>query len=157
MKEADVVGVMRARVSGMIPAMFSQVWRSTNQALADATLTAISFDTVIRDDPACWAVASPTRLTIKLAGAYIITGQCSFNTSATGRRVVGILLNGATYINYQTTNTNSVAPTHVTTTTIKYLAVGDYLEMIGYQNNGGNLNVLTSNNSPMFGIAWMGG
>jgi len=157
MKEADVVGVMRARVSGMIPAMFSQVWRSTNQTLADATLTAISFDTVIRDDPACWAVGTPTRLTIKLAGAYMITGQCSFNTSATGRRVVGILLNGATYINYQTTNGNSAAATHVSTTVIRYLAVGDYLEMMGYQNSGGNLSVLTSDNSPMFGIAWIGG
>ena len=156
MKEADVVSVMRARVSGMIPAMFSQVWRSTNQALANETLTAISFDSVIRDDPACWAVGTPTRLTIKQAGAYIITGQCSFNTSATGRRGVYIYLNGV-QINAQVTNTNSVAPTHVTTTTIKYLAVGDYVEIYGYQNNGGNLNVLTSDSSPMFGIAWMGG
>lgn len=156
MKEADVIGVMRARVSGMIPAMFSQVWRSTNQTLADATLTAISFDSVIRDDPACWAVGTPTRLTIKLAGAYMITGQCSFNTSSTGRRLVLFYLNGG-QINAQTTNGNSAAATHVSSTTIKYLAVGDYVEMYGYQNSGGNLSVLTDVHSPMFGIAWLGG
>ena len=101
-------------------------------------------------------MGTPTRLTIKQAGAYIITGQCSFNTSATGRRGVYIYLNGG-QINAQVTNGNSAAPTHVTTTTIKYLAVGDYVEMYGYQNSGGNLSVLTDVHSPMFGIAWLGG
>lgn len=158
MRAEDIRKAVKPYISGMVPALFSQVWRSTNQTLSDSALTAISFDTVIRDDPGCWAVGSATRLTVKAAGAYILTGCCSFNTSATGRRVVAIQLNGSSYLVYQTTNGNSAAATHVSISTIKYLAVGDYLELIGYQNTGGSLSVLsTTPYTPLLSMAWIGG
>jgi hypothetical protein len=158
MRAEDIRKAVKPYISGMVPALFSQVWRSTNQTLSDSALTAISFDTVIRDDPGCWAVGSATRLTVKAAGAYILTGGVSFNTSATGRRVINLQLNGATYLAYQVTNGVSGAATHMSLAAIKYLAVGDYIELIAYQNSGGSLAVLsTTPYTPLLSMAWIGG
>jgi hypothetical protein len=61
-------------------------------------------------------------------------------------------LNGTTYIGSTLAlNTGAGIPTKVVVATHYQLAVNDYVELIAYQDSGGNLNVnVTGNYSPEF-------
>lgn len=91
-----------------------------------------------------------SRITCLLAGYYVIIGQIEFQENDTGIRAAGIKLNGLTYI--AITHQNNVGAslhTSVQVATLYHLAVNDYVELYGYQNSGGNLNMeATSAYSP---------
>lgn len=103
-------------------------------------------------------VTNPGRITVPAGGAgfYTIGGQIEFDGNATGRRGIQIRLNGATVIAREETPSIGANDQPITLVTAYQLAAGDYVELMGYQNSGGNLNMLASSAyAPEFYAHWL--
>ena len=142
----------------------ARVYNSANISIADATATALTFDSERYDTDGFHSVATNTdRLTVPtgMAGQYLIVGHVVIVAGADYSSVgLQIYLNGATIINNiemspSTFSTNPV----LTVATIYDLAAADYVTLRVYQDNTANAarNVLLSaNQSPEFAIAILG-
>lgn len=132
-----------------------RVFRSANQSIATATLTALAFDQTRYDtDNVHDTVTNNSRFTCKTAGKYAITGNVSFAANATGFRRALIRLNGTT--NIAAANQLSVTASLEAYLNVRCdydLAVNDYVELVVEQTSGGALNVLVAGNfSPEFAM-----
>lgn len=138
-----VTGV--GRLVGTINAIANRgarVRRSTNQTIANATMTAVSFDTERWDTDAIWDSSQPTRLTCKTAGVYVITGHVRWDNNTGGTyRLATIRLNGTTEIARQTGVLSAYGEASVST--VYKLAVNDYVELCVYQDSGGDRTLET--------------
>lgn len=101
-------------------------------------------------------VTNTSRFTCQTAGIYSIFGSLTFAANATGRRQVGIRINGATTIAIHEQNASPVNETFLDIATLYQLAVADYVEMVGYQDSGSSLSVIFANYSPEFGMTRVG-
>jgi hypothetical protein len=129
----------------------------TNSAaltISNDTATALSFDTENEDlfdmhDN----VTNNTRITCKVKGVYIINSSIRWTLNNTGIRSISIRVNGTTAItDLVTTGTSGSNSSQFVSRTYE-LNVGDYVEIVVYQNSGGGLDVLkTANVSPEFNI-----
>lgn len=128
----------------------ARVTRSTAQSIANATETAISFDTVRWDTDGMWDAANATRLTCQTAGKYLIVGNVRFAGAAGGYRQAGIKINGtATYLAIDKSSSLDSATVDLNPVAVYDLAAGDFIELYVFQNSGGNLNVeVLANSSP---------
>ena len=126
------------------------------QTLTNNTATAIAMDAERWDTDAFHSTSvANTRLTVPtgMAGYYNIGAIIGFATHATGFRFVRILLNGTTNIG-ETRGIAGGGNWNVVACNIVYkLAATDYVEVIAYQNSGGDLDTVKSANiTPEF---WM--
>lgn len=118
------------------------VIRSTTQSLTTATPTKINFDAETID---AWGmhdtVTNNTRITVPRAGRYWVSGRVAFAANATGQRRAYIGLNGSAirYTRGQSTDASTDYMQEIGE--LLDLAAGDYVELLGYQSSGGNLNV----------------
>lgn len=98
--------------------------------------------------------SNTSRITILYGGWYLITGHAVFEANATGFRRLGLRVDGSAYI----AATNHVAASgseasYLTVSTLYYLAASSYVELMAYQNSGGNLDITASGNfSPEFAV-----
>ena len=119
------------------------------QSIANNTLTAVQFDTVITDDGPYYAAGQPTRLTVPTgtsAGYYLVFGSVGI-TGASSRYSFGIRKNGASGSVYgfaEQTLTGAGPTTAETVVGLASLTAGDYVEMVVWQNSGGALNTVTA-------------
>jgi hypothetical protein len=67
-----------------------------------------------------------------------------------GIRGVSLRLNGTTYLAYMRTSAFATYALEAAISTLKSLAVGDYVELLAFQSSGGSLNILTAQASPVF-------
>lgn len=115
---------------------------------AEVTLT---FDSERYDTDAIHDLGvNPSRLTCKTAGKYQIIGNVKWESNIVEFRYLIIKLNAATPIGFELQRASqSIDVLNVST---QYeLAVGNFVELIAYQNSGGNLDVVnTGNYSPEF-------
>lgn len=87
-----------------------------------------------------------TRYTIQVAGLYMMSAALCWQGNATGVRINELFKNGAMlpgsemYLGASGTNNVTV----VNPPYFVQCAVGDYLEVNGYQNSGGNLQTVTT-------------
>lgn len=117
---------------------------SSAQALTTGVAAALvldaadTYDTDAMHDPA----SNNTRVIAKTAGAFLFAGDAIFAGSAVGIALLVYKLNGTTQLAAQVDVLNSVscAPALCLVQSYK-LAVNDYIELLGYQTSGGNLNV----------------
>jgi hypothetical protein len=105
----------------------------------------ITLDTEIVDsDGGHSTVTNTSRYTCQTAGLYFATGSACWATSGTGTRTLQFLLNGAAIqgsaIQAAATSSNNGS---VCCTCFVQLAVGDYIELAGWQNSGGTLATST--------------
>jgi hypothetical protein len=120
-----------------------KVSRSSTQSIANATLTAVQFDTEAWDTDAFHSTISNTsRITIPsgFSGRYLVMGQIIFDANATGRRAAYLLLNGATYL----AAVNAVptgAEVSLNLSAEASAVAGEYLELAVWQDSGAALNV----------------
>jgi hypothetical protein len=135
----------------------ASVYKTSNQAVTTATTTTItwnaeSFDTNGFHDNS----VNNERMTIPAgyAGKYAITGLISWGSSANGYRVSEIFKNGS----YAGFTWSGAMQGYYAVTVIKILdlAVGDYIEIKGYQNSGGNLNAAGGDGESYFQIQFLG-
>jgi hypothetical protein len=138
----------------------ARVYNSANISVADATNVALTFDSERWDTGTSSeqhsTSANTSRLTCRVAGLYSIGGSIGFAANAVGDRFASLRLNGATYIGQAGGKASAVVQTAANVQTEYRLAVGDYVELLAYQNSGGALNALaTGNYSPEFYWHWV--
>lgn len=134
--------------------------RSTDQSIPNTTDTAISFDSVNTDPLGSWDSGSPTRLTAKLTGRYIATGQVAFAGNATGFRIAFIEKNGTSTLGRSTQiSVGGGNATWVNVTSMPFDMTGgtDYIRLMAWQNSGGALNANTSGTfAPSLSLIYLG-
>jgi hypothetical protein len=136
-----VPGASSVLLGPQAPAIAAKAGNTAAQALVTGTVTVMTLGTTRYDNDTMTSVAN--RLTVKTAGIYEIGGLLHYVLNGTGDRGIGLRLNGGTYVDWvldvaavnQSTRLN--ASVHVS------LVPGDYIELIGWQTSGGNLNTQT--------------
>lgn len=114
---------------------------SVNQSLATATWTAISFDTTAFDPYTIRS--SATNYVVTTPGVYVVGASLRFASNATGYRGIAIYRNGAIMAEATQPAVNG-ADTEMTITTLWRNDGSSTFQVYGYQNSGGNLNVVTA-------------
>ena len=119
---------------------------SSTQSISDASYTAINWDVEYTDPTGLHSTSSNSEnIYIKAAGWYQLQSQLQFAVNSTGVRSVRFYKNGSP-LDRTTAYSVAVSGTfsYATTSTCVYLVPGDYVSVLGYQNSGGSLNVLTN-------------
>lgn len=129
-----------------------EVWRSTNQSIANDTETLVSFDTTVEDASSMF---SGGKVNIATAGLYLMVFRASFDYNATGYREVSFRQN-ATGVVYDRRLPTQYATLSVVTAVLR-CAAGDQLEVAVRQNSGGSLNLLTASYASRFTVTRIGG
>ena len=119
--------------------------RTANQSVGNASDTPITLPTEDVDSDGFHSTSVNTsRLTIPtgMGGTYMVSGNITWESNATGLRFCFPLLNGGGY------NAEGVAhaaangtATRQSFSTLMELAAGDYIEVAGRQTSGANRNV----------------
>lgn len=128
--------------SGALPG--AKVRNTGNQSIPDVTNTALTFTTVVFDYLQFFSLTTPTRLTIRTPGIYLMNGAVQFAANATGTRGIAIRLNGVTYLRTIIESAFATYPACVEAITSYPLVAGDYIEFMAFQSSGGALNSLNS-------------
>lgn len=125
--------------------LFTEVNRTAVQSIVSATATYISFDTAVYNAFGIWSAGSPTRLTVPAGqgGIWQAFIWVFWSANGTGQRQAGFRLNGATFLFPDTRNPLATSGTSVTLNFLRRLSAGDYIEVYGYQESGGNLNIIS--------------
>ena len=137
-----------------------RVYNSADQSIANAANTALTFDTEDWDTHAQHSISSNTnRLTCKVAGKYLISGCVRWNGHATGERSIIITKNaGQAQLAQFREFPGHANDIYSLISTIANLAVGDYVELVGFQSSGAALNSeASSNEAPVFSMAKLRG
>lgn len=124
----------------------AEVYQTVTQTIATGTWTAITQDSTILDtDSQHSNSTNNSRFTCQIAGWYSVSGAVGFNTNSTGARGASIYKNGAVLPTGSGAVTATSNAIHVATAgrVLVQLGVGDYVEMYGWQNSGGNLGTAT--------------
>lgn len=131
--------------------------RTTNQSIATATSTAISFDSESFDTAAMHDTSVNTsRVTFTIAGIYQVSGTVMFASNATNSRDVWLQLNGTTRIAEAATTANSTDVWACSLSTLVKVAANEYVELLVFQTSGGNLNALAAPLQPSLTALWAG-
>lgn len=122
----------------------ARVTRGSTQLIGSGSSTAMSWTSADYQRAAAdmWIVGDPTKITIKTTGKYIVTAFASFVTNTTGYRQFTIRKNGTTADTDATmVNSGGADETGTSLSCQMSLTAGDYLELLVFQNSGGNLNI----------------
>lgn len=131
--------------------------RTTTQSIPNGAATSIqlnatdAFDTDTMHD----TVTSDTRITVNTAGIYLVQGNLSFVTSATGSyRLIGINKNGVELVsaNFGAGTDKRCSIAYVDAAA----SASDYYELWAYQDSGGALNVTPLGNAIELSVVWLG-
>jgi hypothetical protein len=118
---------------------------SADQSINNTTTTVLSQNTEFWDSSGFHStVTNNSRITIPagLAGRYALTGFVVFPANSTGSRYVGIRKNNGSDDFISSSPGVATYSTYVNFNVIYEAGVGDYFEMICFQNSGGALNAL---------------
>ena len=124
-----------------------------------ATYRAVTLNSERFDNATLHSTSSNTeRITIPSGsdGKYIFGGEIGWASNATGIRVVVIALNGiATFLVGQYTIALTANAFGHSCSSMYSLAAADYINMCGFQNSGGALNMtVATNEAPVFWAYW---
>lgn len=121
---------------------------------------AVSFNSERYDTTAMHSTTTnQTRLTIGVTGLYLVGGCVDFAADVDGRRDLQIWISGsqtnAIVADSKNNLANSVVRLNVSTA--YRLTSGSYIELMAYQDSGGNLTINnTGKYSPEFWAHWIG-
>jgi hypothetical protein len=124
-----------------------RAYKAADQLIANATLQIIALDTERFDSDAFHDnVTNNTRFTIpaSMGGYYMVGATALFAANATASRQVFIYVNSVatgTAIVGNTTLPGTSTAVYMSVSTLYQFAATDYVELVCYQNSGGNLNV----------------
>ncbi|HWU23270.1 MAG TPA: hypothetical protein VN088_17155 [Nocardioides sp.] len=118
-------------------------YQASAQSIPNSSFTSMNIDTEIVDSVGGHSTSSnPSRYTFQVAGWYRLDGMTVFATNTTGIRGTKFLKNGTTQVIGSETVITATTGFQSTTRASAYVqaAVGDYVELQGYQNSGNNLS-----------------
>jgi hypothetical protein len=124
--------------------VYCLVTNSGAQAVLNATVTDVAFNTELEDTDAMFnAGVSQTTMTVTVAGLYLVRGQFDWNSSAAGTRRLGsLILNGSTYLDDDDRSRPATGLGSVNLMAVVRLAGGDTLKLQAYQDSGGALSIV---------------
>ena len=130
---------------------------STNIAIPSGVSQALTFNNE-RFDVGDVHEPGSSRLRAPIAGVYVVAGNANFSgVTSIGQRRVQIRRNGEVIVASVQVEATSVNQIQLGISKVIQLAAGDYLELLAFQNSGGDLAVLQEGQfSPEFNIAWIG-
>lgn len=124
----------------------TRVYRGTsNQAIANATATAVAFNSESYDTGAMHDTGLNTsRITIPTGGSgtYLFDGQVVFDNNNTGRRELYLYKNGVEVARTQLFNPDATLDSYVRINFQDTASAGDYYELFVYQNSTGSLDIV---------------
>lgn len=143
-----------------VPAVISDppacsVFRSTNQSIANNTMTAVSFANELYDTDTMHAAGAPTRVTFTTAGTYVVTFVGVWKNNAVGNRVAEIRKNGTDVLAYES-KLHGGADLFVGHTLVVQdeFAAADYVEALVLQTSGAALLLLSEYGSPILSAVY---
>ena len=124
-----------------IPREGCRVYRNSDQTIGTASWTALSPNTEVYDNGACWASGNANRFVAPEAGYYCIDANAMFTDgSNTGMRQIAIRNQDGDYLKVQTYAPLGEIGGGFTPMNIFlgnwYLAAAAWLEIVVYQNSG---------------------
>ncbi len=114
---------------------------ANTDTLANNTWTNLNLDQTDLNDPS--GMHSPTSnadiATIKHSGLYVISVQAGFQSNATGKRFLRLVVNGGNVEDQIVVGAHPTVETYINGTFVRTLYEGDSVTLQGLQSSGGNL------------------
>lgn len=134
-----------------------RVYQTTGTSLANNAATVLNFDTESWDTDNMHSTTSNTnRITASTPGLYKVTGRLVLTDNTVGDRFVSIRKNGTEIGRDEgphDAGTGNLWSGLVTDEV--YLAVGDYIDLAGYQNTGAAVTSGAGTNNCMLSARWV--
>ena len=119
-----------------------RVQESSGQTITNNTVTLLLFNEERWDTDSIHDNATNTsRLTVPVAGKYLIFANIQWAANATGRRLTQFRINGTTTVMNSEEQVNAAVTFNMADAAVWDLAANDYVECLVLQTSGGNLNV----------------
>lgn len=144
-------GVGDVRISGSVResmALGAGVYRDSFQMIPDRVFTPVEFSGARFDSDRCWDAGSPTRLTVRTGGVYVLYGfvTWTYNSTANSMRYLSIRLNGVRHIAMEGVgvagfDAGLASGPHMNVAGVFWLNEGDYIELQVYQTVGEELDI----------------
>ncbi len=122
----------------------ANVKKSGSQAILTGTQTALEFDEENYDTNSYHDTSTNnSRFTCPAGkdGKFLLTGSARFDNNATGQRNISLFKNGTKIYTMSQLNQGATSDTINSITGILELVEDDYVELMVWQNSGGDLNV----------------
>lgn len=136
----------------------AELRQTVSQNFTTSTAAAVTFDTEDIDSANGHSTSSNTsRYTAVYAGWYLCSGGISFDTNATGRRFAWWRVNGVDLagsdVGIPAGANNVTVPAR---TKHIFLAVNDFVELVGWQDSGGTrASVVAGIDQPSMSVRWV--
>lgn len=154
-KLTDGVWEQQPRMGAVTPPAARLTISAASVSIPNNANTAVAFDVEDIDTDSMHDTAvNNTRIMIKTPGLYLIQGDFSFTATASGQRVINISVNGSLEAAENDGSPSVGAHSSLQTGIIKRLSVGDYIELVAFQNSGGSI---ASSGKPHLSATWLGG
>lgn len=153
----SILDTLRTADAGRFVA--ASVSNSTAIAIANNTITAVTYDTEAFDTDGFHSTLSDTsRLTAPYTGYYLVGTNLLWTAAAGGRRYVRLRLNGSTIVAGIEIGSAADA-TGVPTQAVSHVLAmnaNDYIETVVLQGSGGDLNINVAVFTPRMWIVKVG-
>jgi len=107
-----------------------------------ATWQAVALNTDIYDPLDMHNVSTNnTRVYLPYNGFYLISGGIAFAANTTGIRAIGIRIDGSEFTLVQAMETSSYGASSMNISGVAKVSANSYIELMGYQNSGGALDM----------------
>jgi hypothetical protein len=134
---------MQSQVANANPVIFAMQRRSGSQSIPNTTVTKILTNTADKTVGDINNDTANSRIVINKDGFYRLSLYLGFSDSTAGQyRIPGFRKNGATVLDVYYAKTTGVGSIRITANHYLQLVANDYIEISGYQDSGGALNVI---------------
>ncbi len=134
-------------------------YKDANQSISTGAYTLITFPAENFDTNSYHSTSTNTgRMTIPSGkgGKYLLTSLLTFQlASDTGLRACAFYKNGSALV-YAASAKSVGDDTRLNASYVADLAVGDYIEVYGFQNSGVSMNILGTNDQSLFSAVYLG-
>lgn len=143
---------------GTVSNFGAKAWNTANIVATNATDTLVTLNAELYDNGAMHDNAvNNSRLTCTKAGAHILVAQIDWPANATGARGMWLRINNTQDFAKTWSAPNTGGDNNRILASLYTLALNDFVELYGWQDSGGNLNILTkTNESPSLAAQLIG-
>lgn len=127
--------------------------KATTQTVGTSTWTALTWGSRVDEDSSGLTIG-PNGLTVVAPGLYHVVGAVAWATNTTGNRYAQVVVNDIAMVNAGATATTVTSRTLVSA--IVKCAIGDVINLAGYQSSGGNLATDVGTGSCVLMAVWLG-
>lgn len=135
------------------------VYKSTVQSINNSTYTALTWDLENYDTDSIHSTSSNTsRFTVPTGkgGKWLLSGTLQYTANATGQRGGAIYVNGVLYCYTNQLNATSALDCILSSAVVLNLSAADYVEIYGWQNSGGALDIKGNTTGSIVQFSYLG-